>query len=192
MPSGAHRYPRGATFIELMVVLMVLCVLAAASAPMLKGYYQRNQLRAAAREFAALARYARQTAILRNGNTEIHIDFKHDRYRLVLNPRERSDFLISRKEDLNEAERVRELGSAHQKVFFKTVESATDPFGSEQIVKIRFFKNGSASASTIVIAGADNSQMTIEIAGATGAIRTCRGAPRGTAAAGAAAAEARP
>ena len=180
MPSRRARVEgrRAVTFIELAIVLVILSLLVLVSAPTLKGYYKRTQLSTAAREFIALARYARQSAIMRNSATELRIDFKHDCYQLVLDPKERSDFRTSYKEELNEMERVRDLGSSRQTLYFKTVESATDPFGAEQIVKIRFFKNGSVSASTIVLADSDNNQMTIEIAGATGAIRVYRGAPR--------------
>jgi type II secretion system protein H len=174
-PGLARR--RGVTFVEIMVVLMILSIMALVSVPTLKGYYRKNELKVAAREFVAVARYARQEAILRNSPTEVQIDFKHDSYRLVLDPMKKSDFRSSHRESTGEIEQEHVLATATQKLFFEKVESATDPFGAKGIARIRFFRNGSVSASTIVIASPDKRRMTVQIAGATGAMRVYQGEP---------------
>lgn len=161
-----------------MVVLVILSIMILVSIPTMKGYYRKNELKVAAREFVATARYARQMAILRNKPTEIQINFKKDTYRLVLDPVKKSDYRSSSEKAPDSMQQEHELATRTQKIFFEKVESSTDPFGTDQTIRIRFFKNGSASASTIVISSPDKRQMTVEIAGATGAVHVSEGEPK--------------
>ena len=173
--SAASR--RGVTMIEMMAVVLILALFAVLAIPRMKGVYQRNELSAAARQFAQLARYARQNAVLRNRTTELHVDFKNDLYRLVLDPSADKPLITGSQRQPGGMERIHILGGKSRRLFFKSVVSATDPFGREQLVKVRFFKNGSASASTIVVADENDNEMTIEITGATGALWVYRGPP---------------
>lgn len=172
------RPNRAVSFMEIMIVLVILGIMIAVTIPSMKGFYQKNQISAAARELAQVARYARQQAILRNATTEIRLDIDENRYRLELEPEStnRRRSRSSRRDRSQPMERVRYLDAKREEIFFKLVESTTDPFGRDNVAKIRFFKNGAASPSTIVIAR-DSRQMTIEIAGATGAIRVYEGPP---------------
>jgi prepilin-type N-terminal cleavage/methylation domain-containing protein len=167
---------RGVTFLELMIVLAILSVFLVFTFPMMKGTHRRNQLNAATRQFALLAKYARQEAILRGKTTELRVEIQKNSYRLVLDP-EKESARNSGREDLREIEKTRELDAQRKRIRFSQIESATDPFGHEQIARIKFFSNGSASASTLVIEDLDKRQMTVEIAGASGAVRAYSGPP---------------
>jgi len=170
-PSIARR---GVTFIELMIVLVILSVFLVLTFPMMKGTHRRNQLNAAVREFVLLAKYARQQAILRGKTTELRVEITKNAYRLVLDP-DKEPARNSRGDNPSDIEKPRELGAQRKGIFFSKIESATDPFGHEQIARIKFFGNGSASASTIVIEDPEKRRMTIEIAGASGAVRAYSG-----------------
>jgi prepilin-type N-terminal cleavage/methylation domain-containing protein len=178
MQRGAGK-PRGVTFLELMVVLVILAVFCVFSFPVMKGTHRRNQMKAAVRDLVLLAKYARQEAVLRGKTTELRLDISKNRYRLALEPEEKSS-RSSAPENKRAIEQIHELDPQKKQMFFKSVESATDSFGRENIAKIRFFSNGSASPSTIVIQDGTNErrQMTIEIAGASGAARAYNGPPQ--------------
>lgn len=160
-----------------MVVLFILLIMALVSVPTLKGYYRKNELKAATRQFVAIARYARQEAILRNSPTELVINFKKDSYYLVLNPMKKSDYRSSREKVVDELQQEHFLATSTQKIFFEKIESATDPHPKQEFVRIRFFPNGSAASSKIIVSSPDKQRMTVEITGATGGIRVTYGTP---------------
>ncbi|MBN1868653.1 GspH/FimT family pseudopilin [Candidatus Sumerlaeota bacterium] len=182
-PNSAIRNPqsaivRGVTFIEIMVVLLILGVFSMVAIPSMRGFHRQGKLSAAVREFVLTARYARQQAVLRNHSTEISIDSKSDTYRFVAEPDERRTHATSRN-NRSEMEQVRKLGGTEKnRIHFATVEIGTDPFGRGESAWLRFRKDGSASACTVVVADATGQCVTIVIAGATGAVRTYAGPPR--------------
>ena len=59
------------TLIEVMIVMVIIGIFTAITFPTLRGVHQRGKLGAGAREFALLARFARQQAILRGKTTEL-------------------------------------------------------------------------------------------------------------------------
>jgi Tfp pilus assembly protein FimT len=173
-----HSSMRGVTFMEIMIVLLILAVFSVVAIPNMKGFHRQGKLAAAAREFALLARYARQQAVLRNHTTEILIDPEKGVYRFVAEPDEEKSYRSSRNEH-SEMEQTRSLGGTQKApIFFKLVQSATDLSDRGGSVRLLFYKNGSASAATVAVANSSGEATTIAIAGSTGAIRTYAGLPR--------------
>ena len=72
--AGADRHaPRGATFPELVVVLVLASLLMALALPPLKRGYDRLMTRGAAREVATLFHVARAAAIASGRPTAVHL-----------------------------------------------------------------------------------------------------------------------
>lgn len=169
---------RGITLLEILIVLVIIASMALVSAPTMKGFLQKSQLKAAVREFTGVARYARQAAILRNTTTEIWIDFDKDTYQLRVDPLKNTNYRVRNQKRSDTMGQLRQLNEGSRKLFFRTVETAAAK-DKDRFLKIRFFKNGSATPATIVIANAtQKGEMTIEITGATGTVRTYPGPPR--------------
>lgn len=165
---------RAMSFIEIMIVVVILGVLVGVAAPTMKGLHRRNRLAAVVREFAALARYARNQSILIGHTTEIRINEDMNKYRLYLNPPGLDRGVrSSRKQDQTEMEYSRHLDEKRGRITFKSVVSAgNDDERRRSVVSIiRFFRNGSATPATLVIANSEERSVTIQIAGATGAVR---------------------
>lgn len=168
---------RGITLLEILIVLVIIASMALVSAPTMKGFLQKSQLKAAVREFTGVARYARQAAILRNTTTEIWIDFDKDTYQLHVDPLKNTNYRVRNQKKSDTMGQLRQLNEGSQKLFFRTVETAAAK-DKDRYLKIRFFKNGSATPATIVIANSTKkNEMTIEITGATGTVRTYYGSP---------------
>lgn len=162
-----------------MVVLIIMMAFVGLSFPVIKGVHQKGKMNAAARELAITARLARQEAILRGQTVELHIDFQRDRYWIDLAPGfDRDGVYTSREEDRESIEEVHTVEDKLGGLYIQSVQSATDPFGSEQLVRIKFFKDGSATPSTVLLADGKPRYMTIEIAGATGNVRAHKGPPK--------------
>ena len=178
-PCSIRSPQRGMSFIELMTAIVILLVCLAFAAPEMRNFYKRNHLSAAAREIVSLASYARQSAVLSNRSSEIRIDFKGNQYRLVMNPDEGKKAFSSRGSDepKSEIEQFRSLGTGTHPLYFKAVTCAMTSGKDDSIATIRFYKNGSATPATIVLADKDERVMTIEIAGATGGARAYMGLP---------------
>lgn len=177
--TQARHFPikRAFSTVELMVVMIVLSVFLLFSMPLMKNAHKRNKLEAAAREVTVLARYARQQAILRNQTTELRLDIPENRFRIELNPEGEEGRRNSRRNHNRNIEKAHYLDKKHNRIYFKKVESVTDPFGRDKIAHIKFFKNGSASPSHILIADDEDKKITVEIAGASGAVRMYKGEP---------------
>jgi Tfp pilus assembly protein FimT len=176
-PSGSLK--RGMSFIELMTVIVIIMVCLAFAAPQLGNFYRRNHLSASAREIVTLANYARQSAVLTNRSTEIRIYISRNEYRLDLNPDDNKKSYISRRSDepKTEIEQMRGVGANNHPIYFKTVTCAMTSGRDDNTATIRFYKNGSATPATIVLADKEEHCMTIEIAGATGGARAYMGLP---------------
>ena len=181
--GGLPRVPRGSargvTFLEIMVVLVVLGVLAAVTAPNFTGSHERNKLKAATRELALLAKYARQQAVLRNTRTEIYVDVQEHKYWLDLTPPDMPRRIrSSRRDRRGNMEADHFLDKRQGRIQFLSATSAADEELEPDVSRIQFHRNGSASAATVVIVDQKERQMTVEITGSTGGVRAYKGEPK--------------
>ena len=181
-PFLRHRLRRfrAVTFLELMIVLIIMMVFVGLSFPLIKGAHSKSKMAAAAREFAMTVRLARQQAILRHQTVEVCVEFEKDRYWLDLRPEgDNRRTYSSYREKKEEIERMHEVSNKHGGLALHSVQSSTDPFGGKPVIRIKFFKDGSASPSTVIFGDEKPRYMTVEIAGATGNVRAYAGRPEG-------------
>lgn len=174
----ASHIARGVTFVELMVVIFILMLLVGVSVPTMLGVYRRSQLSAAARELASLARLARQRAVLTGHHTELEVDQDKGTYRLILTPEDpRQRIRTSASPNPSPMERTRTLAEGGSRVRFLRADSAVTEHRGSEPVKILFYRNGTATPATIVLADDKKRQMTVQVIGATGDVRLGAGSP---------------
>jgi len=181
--GGAQRPARRAvTFLEILVVLLILGMLMALSIPMMKGTYGRNKLTAAAREIASLARFARQQAVLRGSDTQLVLDEEKNEFYLRLNPEKKGRRGGSRSSVRDTKESMEErhtLDAERGHIKFVGIETAYEAGRREKERIVEFRRNGSATPATVVVADEMDRVYTIYIAGATGGVRVEAAAPEG-------------
>jgi prepilin-type N-terminal cleavage/methylation domain-containing protein len=174
----SHPRSRAMTFLEIMVVVVIIGVMSVVTAVVWEGTYGKTQMTSDARSFMSLARYARQQAITRKHTVELRVNFETDRYQLQLDPDKKKSYIVSGDQEPREIEQVRQFGSKRMPISIVTMQGPTVPTGGEKIVPIRFFRNGSATPTTMVLSDKEKKTMTIEILEATGAVRTYAGPPK--------------
>jgi type II secretion system protein H len=178
--GGAKRRARqGVTFLEILVVLLILGLLMALSVPIMKGTYGRNKLTAAAREMAALARYARQQAVLRGSDTQLVLDEEKNRFYLRLNPEKkgRRGSRSSVRDTKESMEETHDLDAERGRIKFVGIATAYENGRREKEQIVEFRRNGSATPATVVLADEMDRAYTIRISGATGGVRVEAGPP---------------
>ncbi len=181
--GAKRRARRGVSFLEIMVVLLILSLLMALSIPMMKGTYGRNKLSAAAREIAALARYARQQAVLRDHNTQLVLDEEKNQYYLRLNPEKkvRRGSRSSVRGTKESMEEMHSLDAERGRIQFVGIATAYEAGRREKEQIVEFQRNGSATPATVVVGDVEDDvdrAYTIRISGATGGVRVDQGKPK--------------
>lgn len=168
---GVTRTRRGVTFLELTVVLVIMSVMFGIALPTMRGTLQKRRLPAAARDLAATARLGRMQAVLRGHPTQLRIQFEEDLYRLEID--EESGERRSRQSQrrTSRLERVHTLGDKPGEIYFHQVETSAESDDGGDVMLVRFYPNGSASPTRLVLADLDGRALELEIAAATGAIR---------------------
>jgi prepilin-type N-terminal cleavage/methylation domain-containing protein len=170
---------RAVTLIEIMVVMTILSIFLLVSVPSMRGLHERNLISTAAREFCAQARYARAQAILHNQTVELRIDTEKHRYRVEIpSVSEGGGVRVGGRRVADTREEYKYLDGKKMRVFFSQIEAAMAPVKDGQELVLKFHKDGSASAGTVLIADKKDRRMMIEIAGASGAIRAYKGLPQ--------------
>jgi type II secretion system protein H len=162
-----HRRPRrsrAVTFLELMIVLVILGIVLAVSLPSLKTTYQRGQLSSAAREIVALLRVARAEAIFREHPIEVRFDLAGDRYRLDLLEPDTDKHHRYNEPRISEIEQIRYLP---RDVSFAEISTEAEATDKPNVAKVVFFPNGSATGASIILENVRGRKMKIELAHAT-------------------------
>lgn len=168
-----QRARRGMTFLEIMVVVTILSVMAIFTIPAMRGPHAFNKLRAGAREIVSLTRLARSTAVLNEVMVTLELDVDNDQYRLNLENLEAKKHLAERKALQSREEAIwRPLPDG---VMFQEVHSWDDPLKRGNIARIVFYADGSASDSTIVLASERGRQMSVQLNRATGLAEVVKG-----------------
>ncbi|MFP4379275.1 MAG: Tfp pilus assembly protein FimT/FimU [Candidatus Sumerlaeia bacterium] len=171
---------RGISLIEIMVVLVIMSIMLIISIPVMRGTHERNKLAAAARDFCTMARYARAQASLEGKTVEIRIDLEKGRYYLEENPepdRKRAR-VGGRRRNREGRPEYRYLDDKHSRIQFDEIRAAAELDADSQMVRLQFFRDGSATYAAILIRDEKERAMTVEIAGASGAVRTYKGEPK--------------
>lgn len=177
--AGVSPASRGITFLELMIVVVILGVLISVVGANLRGAGQRAALFGAARELVSACNVARQAAISTEREIYLRFDTEHHRWRLRLNisPEEEDRHARYDRDAVYELEIPRELPA---KISFVKIETDTfeDRSSRTKYPQITFYPNGSATEGTIQLASERGRKITIEITRATGRVEVYQGDPR--------------
>jgi prepilin-type N-terminal cleavage/methylation domain-containing protein len=153
------------TLLELMVVISILAAFTVLAIPAMRGPHEKNKLRTASREIVSLLRYARSAAVFNETDVVLEIDVEAGLYRLDLGKMATPE----RRGHLGPEPRDVELWHETPKgVIFLAVFSWDDPDEKEGWARIRFYPDGSASDSMVVLENSRTQHMTIGVNRATG------------------------
>lgn len=185
---------RGFTFIEIMLVIMLLGVLAAVSLPRMGSTFHRAQVQAEARELVGVLRYARHTAILRGDGAEVRFDPERGEYELLLVDldlegmpgREYAPHARRYRTDESSVvvpDDVRGLHRLPDGVVFTLFQSSASPSRETKLPRVVYYPDGSASPARIAIKGNRSKELNVQIFRTTGMAMVKEGAaklPEGT------------
>lgn len=184
---------RGVTFLEIMVVLVIIGIIAAVAIPNLTGTRSRTELRTAARTLAAAGIQARQMAISYGEQTELIIDLEQEQWMIRFSPededsregRRRSRMRTDREMQPGQtsAEQIRELP---QRVTFGeiTTRSGGDERTSrraragDELRRLTFYPNGSSSGMAIQLRNDRERSLTVDFDPAGGRPEIYEGEPK--------------
>lgn len=165
-------HSRGFTFLEVMVVVLVIGVMAALVLPNLGGVTDGARLRSSARNLANLMKVARTEAILGNRTTEVWLDLSKHTYRLdLLEPEgegraERLTSSITR----NKRRNIEQLRNLETRIRFDAVSATSQQIIRDTEVVIRFFRDGSATPTKITLISHRGKKSTMEVLRLTGLV----------------------
>lgn len=186
-PAGGFGagLPAGTSLIELTLVLGIVCLSAAMSAPVLAGAADAGRAREAAQFLAAQCRSARADAIARNATASLVFDLVSAKWRFRRcvdgngNGMRRAEITSGRDTCIASAE----VGELFSGVRVDVLPGLPDPdggaatngavrFGSSDIAS--FSPVGTASAGTVYLRSDRGAQYAIRVAGTTGRVRVLR------------------
>lgn len=179
---------RAFTFMEIMIVLLILGVLIAVTLPRLKGTLGQARLKTAAREIAAVSRMARDYAVLRELPVEVRFDPDKATYQLFLldrnfeptkENRERSRTRRrTRQDELTLNDDVAGTRRLPQGINVQSIYTAA-PLSDDngKLPRIIFYADGAASPATVILQDAKDRRMSIEVFRTTGLTRVMAAAP---------------
>jgi prepilin-type N-terminal cleavage/methylation domain-containing protein len=140
---------RGVTFVELVIVVVILSILLVFAVPNMRGIYERNKLVSASRQIISLIRYARAEAI--TGEREIELNFDIEKNKYWLDLKKYSHILGSGDRKAERPELIEQELSLPQFVYFSKVTTENDEAGREKTGIITFYPDGSATGASIVL-----------------------------------------
>ncbi|OPZ16969.1 MAG: hypothetical protein BWZ10_01304 [candidate division BRC1 bacterium ADurb.BinA364] len=166
-----RRTARGVTYLELMVVMAMLALLSLLALPRMRGPYEHGKLRAGARALVGMTRLARSTAVINQADVALEIDVEKGLYRLDMSKvrRHETKTVWKGKQGKDDPRSEAEEWTALPKgVAALAVFSWDDPAKGSDAARIRFYADGSASDSAIVLGNAENKLMCVAIDRSTG------------------------
>lgn len=153
------RASYGFTLLELLVVLFIISLTTALVAPAFNRSFGSLRLKAAARDIAALCRFARSQAITHQGVIEVVLDRQTNAYWL-----RGPDWVIGRLSHIDQVATVEEPGQPWQTqtrqarvrtlpegVILKSVVLDTHLLGEDERGAIAFFPQGSSTGGEITV-----------------------------------------
>ena len=155
MNSRMVRGARGFTLLELTVVLFILTLVTVLVAPTFSHSFGQAQIKASARDIAALCRFARTQAIANQDVLEVVLDRQTNRYWL-----RGPDWIVRRLSGIDQVSTVEDpeqqvqirqarVRSLPPGVSLKSVLLTTGPLQSDERGAIAFFPQGSSTGGSI-------------------------------------------
>jgi type II secretion system protein H len=173
LPMSPRRRSGGMTMVELMVAMTIMTALIAVAFPVMRGFNERNRLRAAAREMVGLMKYARAEAVLGQRITSVVLDLEKREFRLHLpQPEGEKRTTGGAKPKKSLFEQPRPL---HRDLWFEEVTTVEDNVIDGKVIVVDFFPDGSASPTLITLANRNNRRITIEVLKPTGLTEVTNG-----------------
>ena len=155
---------RGATLIELVLVMMVLFTMAAVVAPRFSDFFPALQVRGAADTLLATAGKARADAVLTGA-----------RYRLVIDAAARTYWIAYEPRPVKEPGKFAKLGGAwiDEELPPDVLLESIDGFGTDAESRrfLEFRPDGTAKEASVVLANERGDRRTVKISAATGAAK---------------------
>ncbi len=176
---------RGFTFIEIMMVMVIVMLLLAISLPRLQGSWQKARLKRAGRDIAGMLRYARNAAVLRELPCEVRFDPEESLYQFVMldefqqpieqkrrrrrrRPEDKIDFSVG-----GDVAGVRRLDD----VYISAIYTAAPLTEDTERPRIIYYADGSATPATIVLQDSKDRAINVEVYRTTGMARVELGVP---------------
>lgn len=163
--AKASSRPWGMTLLELLTVLTVLAVLMGVTFPTLRGFNEKNKLRATVREIVALMKYARAEAIFGQRTTQVFFDLEKREFWLDLREPDPKTGEYNPKRKKRQLEQKRTL---NRDLWFDEVTTYDDNIINDKLVAVDFHPDGSASPLLLTVANRNGAKLTIEVIKSTG------------------------
>ena len=167
--ASKHPYrpftARAMSLLELLVVITILTVMMGVTFPTLRGFNERNKLRANAREIVALMRFARAEAVLGRKTVQVFFDLEKRQYWVDLREVDPERGVLDPKRKKRQLEQKRDL---NQDVWFDEVTAYESNIVKDKIVVVDFYPDGSASPLLLTLTNRRGQKFTIEVLKSTG------------------------
>ncbi|NWG02304.1 MAG: prepilin-type N-terminal cleavage/methylation domain-containing protein [Syntrophaceae bacterium] len=159
--------PKGFSFVELMVVLVIISLSLTLITPSLSRFLRMVELKGAAKKVSGILRYCRSEAV--NKGFIYQVLFDSDLRRISVQSKEPSE---TKKE-----EEVKKEGDPSKKIYtlpdgiqMRKVDVASIQNGSELPI-IEFYPNGGSSGGSLLLEGQSQSSFKIEVHFLTGMVK---------------------
>ena len=156
---------KGFTYLELVVVILVIAVLSSVTLPSMRGVFVGNKLKTSARELYTMLKYAQGSAVFQREIVELRIDTAKERYRLVPNDEEKQTRHKKKKYS-----RINATVNLPKQVSLATVQTPISDRRHREIKSIFFYPDGSSSGAEIILKGKNNRTFLIIVYRTTGFI----------------------
>jgi type II secretion system protein H len=179
-PSGKRAWVprrRGFTFLEILVVVVLLGTLMAMVMPTLGGVAEGARLRSSTRSVANIMKVARTEAILGNRIVEVRMNVEKHTYRLDLRepPSESRAERLTSSRTRNKRRNIEQERALETRVRFDEITATTPQVVGDGEVVVRFFPDGSATPTIIHLINNKKQRSTLEVLRVTGLVETKSG-----------------
>ena len=178
------RRSRGFTFLEVIIVVMIIAGLAGVTIPKLTGSFRRGRITKDVREMISTLRQARNIAVLRGSGVELVFDPENGVYLLDLIDFDMSGLPLDDEgvdiedemERLGLSEEVFRIHKLDKKLFFSLVH-ASAPLSHEELPRVIYYPDGSATAAWVGIQDDYGKALGIQVYRTTGMSKVTDGVP---------------
>lgn len=164
---------KGFSFVELMVVLVILTLSLSLITPSLSRFLRTVELKGAAKKISGILRYCRSEAV--NKGLVYQVLFDSDLRRVSVQSKESSK--AKEEEEVEKEEEVKKEGDPSKKIYtlpdgiqMRKVDVVSIQNGSELPI-IEFYPNGGSSGGSILLEGQSQSSFKIEVHFLTGMVK---------------------
>lgn len=174
-----RRSTRGMTFIEIMIVIVILGILAAVVLPNMAGPREKMALQSAARDIASAGLVARQMAIVTGREASLEFIPEENawvvRHTLLEEDRRSRRNRRNAEDKVEEQETFRELPERVSYVKFRAEEIEYEPVDP---LVLTFYPSGSSSGMAIQVKNTRDKTLTVDFDAGTGRPEVYAGEPK--------------